>query len=268
MAENTQKPIYDDKVKAILAELTGGKTREEIAREMGYKGVRSLDMYIRRRHFRWDKHRGTYVPAASRQQGAPELPASSKLAAVIRQHSQGAEPKQIAKNLGFAGHLEMAQYMKSKGYVYSDDHNTYVKKVGEITEENPTETETQIKTRTDRDTETGAEITNQSTANGGNNDRPPGISQEEREVLEILCRNRDQLIELLMPASDSGRIPRYALGGTFVTKSVHMSSRLDRMVRDFSAERALRQREIFEVALIEFFRRYGFEREVETMLGN
>jgi hypothetical protein len=39
-------------------------------------------------------------------------------------------------------------------------------------------------------------------------------------------------------------------------------------VRDFSKEKKISQREIFEVALVEFFRRYGYEREIETLLGS
>jgi hypothetical protein len=67
-------------------------------------------------------------------------------------------------------------------------------------------------------------------------------------------------------SSEAGQIPRYALPGAFVTKSVHMTNTLDQMVRDYSKEKNINQREIFEVALIEFFQKYGFECEVEAML--
>ncbi len=45
-----------------------------------------------------------------------------------------------------------------------------------------------------------------------------------------------------------------------------MTNTLDQMVRDFSKEKNINQREIFEVALIEFFQKYGYAREVETLL--
>lgn len=59
---------------------------------------------------------------------------------------------------------------------------------------------------------------------------------------------------------------RVYLPGTFITKSVHMTNILDWMVRDFSQENNIHQQEIFEVALIEFLQKYGFEREVASLL--
>ncbi|UTW68535.1 hypothetical protein KHA80_13110 [Anaerobacillus sp. HL2] len=38
-----------------------------------------------------------------------------------------------------------------------------------------------------------------------------------------------------------------------VTKSVHMSNQLDQMVRDYSSEKNIAQRDIFEIALVRFF---------------
>jgi hypothetical protein len=74
------------------------------------------------------------------------------------------------------------------------------------------------------------------------------------------------LQSLLEASVASGQIPRFTLPGLFVTKSVHMTNALDKMVRDFSKEKNLNKREIFEVALIEFFQKYGYTREVETLL--
>ena len=78
--------------------------------------------------------------------------------------------------------------------------------------------------------------------------------------------NKEGLQSLLGASVASGQIPRFTLQGLFVTKSVHMTNTLDQMVRDFSKEKNINQREIFEVALIEFFQKYGYAREVETLL--
>jgi hypothetical protein len=85
-------------------------------------------------------------------------------------------------------------------------------------------------------------------------------------LLAWLSENRDAMQGLLGASVASGQIPRFTLPGLFVTKSVHMTNTLDQVVRDFSKEKNINQREIFEVALIEFFRKYGFAREVETLL--
>lgn len=46
-----------------------------------------------------------------------------------------------------------------------------------------------------------------------------------------------------------------------------MTNTLDQLVRDYSREKNISQRDVFTVALIDFFRRYGYEREVETLPG-
>lgn len=38
------------------------------------------------------------------------------------------------------------------------------------------------------------------------------------------------------------------------------------MVTDFAKEKNMTQRDIFEVALIDFFKRYEYERQVELLL--
>lgn len=246
-----KKPIYDDKVKQVLRSLTEGKTREEIADEMGYKSMKSLDMYLRRKNFRWNKYKKIYVPLAENKAENAEIPSFTKVAQIISLFkTEDPDPKRIAKRLGFNSHLEMANYMKSKGYKYSSIDGNYIKNTGKIeNKEDKSETDTVAE---------AFEATNKS------ND------SEEFEaylpILKIIKNNKDRLIDLLMPQVENGKIPRYALGGTFFTKSVHMSHKLDYIIKDFSNEKGIKQREIFEVALIEFFKRYGYQREVENML--
>ena len=73
---------------------------------------------------------------------------------------------------------------------------------------------------------------------------------------------------MLISQSDASNIPRYALPGAFVTKYVHMVSQLDIMVRDFARVKNVSQRDIFAAALLEFFRKYGYEREIEHLLNS
>jgi len=89
-------------------------------------------------------------------------------------------------------------------------------------------------------------------------------------ILEILARNKEKLTKILVEdgAVESASIPRYIIPGVYTTKSVHMVSKLDNMIKDFSKEKNISQREIFEVALIQFFMKYGYEREVRELLGS
>jgi hypothetical protein len=45
-----------------------------------------------------------------------------------------------------------------------------------------------------------------------------------------------------------------------------MSSNLDQLIRDFSSEMGVSQRVIFEAALIQFMGRYGYAKQVRTLL--
>lgn len=47
-----------------------------------------------------------------------------------------------------------------------------------------------------------------------------------------------------------------------------MTNVLDQMIRDFIQEKNINQREIFEVALIEFMQKYGFREEVDMLLNS
>jgi hypothetical protein len=84
-------------------------------------------------------------------------------------------------------------------------------------------------------------------------------------LLQYLESRKEKLVQLL-ESDISGNLPRYVVPGVFITKSVHMSNQLDQMIRDYSAENNMSQRDIFEIALIDFFKKYGYRREVEVLL--
>jgi hypothetical protein len=87
-------------------------------------------------------------------------------------------------------------------------------------------------------------------------------------LLSFLKQHEETLHVLVSAQSTVGRIPRYILPGIPVTKSVHMNYGLDQLVREFSQEKNMSQRDIFEVALVAFFKKYGYHQEVDTLLGN
>lgn len=142
--------------------------------------------------------------------------------------------------------------MKIKGYIYNDAKNTYVKKPKEITAaiDNSDKTKEHAETTTDS---IGIKKTT-------------GLPEEYRLILEMLHKNKQKLVNLLMTGVGKGKIPRYMLGGISTTKSIHMNHNLSQLVKDYSMEKGIPQREIFEVAVLEFLKRYDFEREVEVLL--
>lgn len=269
LRKNENEPIYDDKVKNVIRLLTEGVNREEIAKQMGYSNYKSLDMYVRRRNFHWDSNNQNYVPNYNRFAGTTledTIASTSKVAQVIALFSkEGADPKVIAKRLGFSDHREMASYMSGKGYQWSVEKKNYTKSLG-IVEESAvaSETDLQADARLEKSNDSIIEIA----PNAKNTSGKEIELQQFVPLLIMLQKNKDKLLDLIMPQADSGTIPRYALPGVFVTKSVHMVSPLDMMVRDFSREKNVSQRDIFAAALLEFFRKYGYEREVEQLLNS
>lgn len=85
-------------------------------------------------------------------------------------------------------------------------------------------------------------------------------------ILKLLDDNRGRLIELIGAKAPSSEIPRYMLGRTVVTKTFNLAQSLKKRVIEFSQERNIQQKEIIEVALIEFLNKYGFREEVKSML--
>ncbi|MFE1627013.1 hypothetical protein ACFLFF_09740 [Brevibacillus reuszeri] len=264
MDSNTNKQaIYSERATDILRGLVEGKTRDELAEEFGYKNYKTLDIYMRRRNFVWDRYKQNYVHAYSKldsQEIEVGVATSSKVATVISMfQKEGADAKTIAKRLGFTDHRDLATYMKGKGYKWSYEIGNYQKVYGRIeTEDTPLAAQSnQVPPLTETPLPSiGVSL---------------GDSKELLErfwpLLELLERNRGRLIDLIVPGAESGTVPRYAVPGIFVTKSVHMTNTLDQMVREYSKEKNISQRDIFAVALIEFFQRYGYEREIETLLG-
>lgn len=245
------QPIYDDKVKGILKLLGEGFSREEVAEQFRYSTYRSMDGYMSRKNFVWDKRKGTYVPVDAIKDSMEimvSFPSEKVRRVVMELNKEGVDLKEVALKIGFENHIEMARYMKSKGFEWSQEAGNYLSTSPIIP----------------KDEESVATASSGASLEGSLSIGDGGV--EQFLLLEWLALNKEGLQNLLGASVASGQIPRFTLLGTFVTKSVHMTNTLDLMVRDFSKEKNINQREIFEVALIEFFQKYGYAREVETML--
>lgn len=88
-------------------------------------------------------------------------------------------------------------------------------------------------------------------------------------LFQFLNGNRGRLYTVLGQTPPRAlKVPRYAIGGGHMVKSVLIASIIHELVRDFSIEKAILQKEIFEVALIQFFYWYGYEKRIEQYLVN
>ncbi|MED0665942.1 hypothetical protein P4T04_06375 [Bacillus badius] len=249
----TEQPVYDERVKEILRELAAGRTREELAEEAGNTNWKSIDMYMRRRNFTWDSRKQTYIPRKNpfEQDFTTDSSKAGRVRSLISK--EGADAKTVAELLGFRDHRELAEYMYTKGYVWDRNVKNYVKNIGEVLSDTKVETEKE--------------------AQSPKNDSVPKrfIDGETLErfipLLEILDKHQERLLGLISPTTQAGTIPRFIVPGIGKTKTVQMMNTLEQLVVDFSREKNISQRELFEVALIEFFRKYGYEHEVNRLLS-
>lgn len=243
-------PIYDDKVNLIIRSLGDGISREELAAQLKYRDYKGLDMYMRRRNFTWDSDAQNYKPVATRinkKKTIQEDTHKGKVSRIMQAFKGGMDPKAVAKEYGFASHRELADYMTKKGYEWNGEEGNYVRKTGiESVEElqskasltSKEQKENQDKTSTDKDDE---------------------LFHLVKTLYEKLNITSDPIVD---------RVPRYLVSGIAKTKSVQLSHLLHQLVEDFSYEKNITQRQIFETAIIDFLRKYGYKHEVDTLLRN
>ncbi|MGG3887329.1 hypothetical protein [Brevibacillus panacihumi] len=247
----TTMPAYDDRVNKILSGLAAGQSRDQLAEDLGYKDYKGLNMYMNRQNYKWDPTRKNYFPAnekSDRQLDEVAKAAEGRVARILSMLKKGMETKEIAKQLRFTDHREMAVYMKEKGYTWNDEEGTYVFTSVQVEE---------------------PEQTIQENLSIGSQLLGPSIGLERYlPLLDLLDRHKERLLSTLLSEQlVADQIPRYIVRGVHVTKSVHMAYGLDQLVKEFSQETNVSQKEIFEVALIEFFKKYGYQKEIQTLVG-
>lgn len=231
------------------------KTRDEVAKEFNYKNSKSLDTYMRRRNFRYDSKSKQYVPVESRNirsKSDPKTYAPVRVAEIITAFEKAdADPRTVAEQAGFTDHKQMADYMKTMGYVWSAQQNNYVKEIGKIE---------------DMEDETKNTVIN----------LPQAFDQSDKELqsemekclplIRYLYENRNRVYQLISGTQNDGRVPRYAVPGRAATKAMYMSYEIANLVVKYSREKNIKQKDIVEVAFIEFLYRYDYKHEVDTLL--
>lgn len=173
---------------------------------------------------------------------------------------KGENTRDIAEKLNFDSHRSMALFMRRKGYVWDENKNTYLLEGTKRKEQKDNNLKQKLQEK-----KLEEQSDNHQLANNFNKDIQ-NYAVKYSELLEYLDQRKDQLGELFTEPENLSRLPRYAVPGIHITKSVHMVYELDQLVREFSKEKNITQREIFEIALINFFKRYGYKDRIEALL--
>jgi hypothetical protein len=249
------------KIQRVLELCKAGNNRHEAAKILGYKDYKGLQVYMQRHQYTWNESMRNYQNNTEYQKQVKtervlrsfEDGATSKPARIISMFSKKIESRDIAKKLGFESHKTMAAYMKSRGYAWNAASGNYerdgsVTVDGEVREEDETSSMKSDKS---------AMIEGQA-----------GPNARYLDILELLDSRKEMLLELLESYSnDDMAMPRYVIGGLCVTKSVHMVTGLDLLIREYSTEKNISQKDMFQIAMIEFLKKYGYRRETEALIG-
>ncbi|KAJ52039.1 hypothetical protein BD780_000013 [Clostridium tetanomorphum] len=262
--EQYSKIDYDDKY--ILKRLMEGITRDEIAIELNHKNYRTIDMYMRRHGYSWNSEKQIYVKGIDSEKKLNfDQPTTGKIKRILSLFDAGMDPTEIAKKLGMKDHRSIATYMKSKGYIWSSEQQNYILLKGDVSSNDKNDNNIEL--------DDSLELDNTDNSNYYSQLNKSDLSIDGMEkfesllpMLEMINKNKDKLAELLS-INSSATIPRYIVGGITITKSLCMSHSLAELIKEFSKEKNISQREIFEVAIIEFLKKYGYESEINTLFS-
>ena len=64
---------------------------------------------------------------------------------------------------------------------------------------------------------------------------------------------------------ETEELPRYKIEGNYKSKAFNMNSTLENMIIDFSKNRRISQKDIFEIAVVDFLLKYGEAEAVEDL---
>ncbi|MCM3315303.1 hypothetical protein M3603_01345 [Rummeliibacillus stabekisii] len=236
--------VYEDeKVATVLQMLKKGYSQDEIVEFYGNKNWKSIDMYFRRKGFRWKDD--TFVPYdEEKEKERKERLASvqvelTKPAKIIRAlEKEHADILEVSVKSGFKSIEELGQYMMNKGYKWDSEKENYIEYFPEPEEESQ-----------------GKQGSNVATVYGTN-------SQFEA-ILTYLVKHEPQLKELL--ETEEKQLPTFKLRGGNANKTLTMNNRIIALLVDYSDEHNMTQKNIVETALIEFFQNYGYKGEVKRL---
>lgn len=254
-----QDVMKNKRVQEILQGLTKGQTREELAEQFGHANYKTLDIYMRRRGFEWDSEHQNYRFATTPKKTALINTVNGEVATVdtskayrivqLIEQQEELELEKIAQLMKFDDYKQLAAYMKNHNYVWSQEVENYVK-------------DTKVEKTVNHVKSESKELSVLSAQVGESFE---GMAEYE-SLLRMLKKNELKLLELLQPYNVNGQIPRYTIkGGVAKTKTVQMVHSLDQIVVEFSTEHNMTQRDLFEVALVDFFKKYGYEKQVEQL---
>lgn len=255
---NVQKVAY------AIDGLTKGISREILADDLGYRNYKCMDIFLNRNGYKWNKQKQNYDSQEPVKNFKIALVPQGKTDQVVRFIAAGKDIKETAVLAGFGEAKSLGTFMFAKGYAWDDETGNYVKR-SDVEDDSAIDVEAFSEDATETiptvPIATGAGI---------------ALSLEEQFLLKQalpllgqLLENKETLEKLMncSEVDEEAMLPRFNIPGRYMTKCVHMTDLMDQMVKDYSVQNNVSQKGVFEVALVEFFRKHGYDREINTLLG-
>lgn len=229
----------------ILVALANGLSRQEIAEKLGHMDSRSIDNYMRSQGYAWNKELGSYRRLRTTIRDLnTTVETSERVIEIISHFATGMNAREVATRFGFANNRELADYMKHQGFKWNAKTNNYEPiSASTKAKETPLPSKTMIE------------------------EYAASLTSFEVDFLKELLTFRDVLMPMLqVKATLAPKLPSYQMKGITHSKSVQMSASLDELLRTFCSENKMSQKQVFEIALIEFLQKYGYENQLGTLL--
>lgn len=121
-------PDYE-KIQHILKALKAGEDRSVLAKSLGYSNPKSLDIYMRRKGFIYDNKAASYIALRSEDlDPSGTFTPDKRLSTILSMFSmENADARKIAEITGFSSHIELAEFMKEKGFSWSEKAGNYTR---------------------------------------------------------------------------------------------------------------------------------------------
>jgi hypothetical protein len=248
MTHSFDSTVYNDpKIKETLEMLAQGSSKEDITKHFGNKDWKTIYIYFSRRGFKWEGKGNTFIPKVDDTEENELLDGArftnTKAGKIVRQLSQQkTNIRQVSQRNGFKTVEEMGEYMKGQGYIWDSEQNNY-----------------------DYDEVAAKPLPPQPALVKQSLSINHSGQDEYQQLLQFLLSKQDKLVTLL-DSNDDGTLPRYKFRGGKVNKTLALPTSLQTLLGDFSEDFNLTQRAIVEIALAEFFKKYGYEEQLNQAL--
>lgn len=262
---------YDKQMIAdeIVEKINKGESPDTLAVKYGFAHKHSMDSLLRRKGYKCAKGKYYKEPTENPVNFAYT---SVKAETVANQYNTYVKsglniPEGFYKEFGFADKREMQDYLLENGVRYNMTTRCY-EADPEAVRKKQMEPENTLRSEERKALLQNMEPQNTENTNTSNEEQAADNQfQRYLPFLETLYQHKEQLLPILVPNAMDKVPPRISIGGQRRIKSVYIASALILLLDEYCSKTGLTIREVVEVSLVEYFSKYGYEKEIDHILN-